>query len=333
MAVLDGEELVTLKTLARLGVSNVEIARTLGVTEGTVRYHRRRLAAGASDGRAKQQFLASAFREAIDAYLEAREEKTPSNVQDLHEFLVAEHGYAGSLRSVQRFVRATFPPPPVWTRRRIEVPPGAQGQADWAVFPRVPMGGGEVDLVAFVLLLSFSRADAIVWSDRRDLPSWLDVHLGAFARLEGVPATVRVDNEKTAVVRGAGAWGTVHPVYRRFAQQLRFHVDACAPRAPEAKGKVERHIRSARRDLDPYRQRWREVGELQAFTDETVQAGWDTRVCPATGSSVRAAWEVERRSLSPLPDPLPQPFDVAVRRRVGIDATVRFEGQIGRAHV
>jgi transposase len=327
MAVLDPEELVTLKTLARLGVSNVEIAGTLGVTEGTVRYHRRRLASGARDGRANKPFLAESFREAVDAYLEARQEDAPSNVQDLHDFLVAEHAYPGSLRSVQRFVRSAFAPPPVRTRRRVETPPGAQAQADWAVFPRVALGVGEVDLVAFVLQLSFSRGDAIVWSDRRDMPSWLEVHLAAFVRLQGVPATVRVDNEKTAVVRGAGAWGELHPTYRRFAQQLRFHVDACAPRAPQAKGKVERRIREARRGLDPYRRRWRDVGELQAFTDTFVHASWATRVCPATGGSVLEALELERRSLSPLPERLPEPFDVAVRRRAGVDATVRFEGR------
>jgi len=69
-----------------LGVSNHAIARTLGVTEGAVRSYRRRLAVGASDGRAKQSSLASAFRDAFDAYLDARDEKTPSSVQDLHAF-------------------------------------------------------------------------------------------------------------------------------------------------------------------------------------------------------------------------------------------------------
>ena len=56
-------------------------------------------------------------------------------------------------------------------------------------------------------------------------------------------AVVRVDNEKTAVARGAGTWGKINEAYRRYAQTLRFHIDACAPRSPEAKGKVERSIR------------------------------------------------------------------------------------------
>lgn len=81
---------------------------------------------------------------------------------------------------------------------------------------------------------------AVVWSPRKDLPSWLHCYSEAFRRLGGVTATVRVDNEKTAVVRSGGAWGTINPAYRRYAVLMRFHVDACAPREPQAKGKVER---------------------------------------------------------------------------------------------
>jgi len=38
------------------------------------------------------------------------------------------------------------------------------------------------------------------------------------------------------------------------------------------------------------------------------------------------AWRQEQRYLAPLP-PLPEPFDLAVTRRVGPDCTVRFEGR------
>ena len=198
---------MAIKALARRGSSNREVARQLGVTEGTVRYHLRREAEGAVDGRTRQEPESARFREAIDAYLAARGEAAPRNVADLHAWLVAEHDYAAGLRSLQRYVRRVFPPPPVRARRRVETPPGAQAQADWAHFPAVQIAGAARDLVAFVLQLSWSRAWALVWSERRDLLSWLSVHNAALARLGGVPATVRVDNEKTAVVRGAGAWG------------------------------------------------------------------------------------------------------------------------------
>ena len=56
---------MTIKTLAAKGLPKRAIARQLGLTEGTVRYHLRRLASGAIGGRSRQQRLASGYAEAI----------------------------------------------------------------------------------------------------------------------------------------------------------------------------------------------------------------------------------------------------------------------------
>ncbi len=315
MAKLAGEELVTLRTLAAKGVSNREAARLLGVSEGAVRYRLRRLGE-----------QAGGYREAIDAYLAAVGERSPSNITDLHDWLVAEHDYPGSLRNLQRYVRKAFPSPPVRARRRIETPPGAQAQADWAHFPAVWLGGRQMDLLAFVLQLSHSRADAIVGSSSKNQLAWLSCHNDAFRRLGGIPATVRVDNEKTAVSRGAGAWGTLNATYRRYAESVRFHIDACPPSSPEAKGKVERRIRQQRSGCNPYSRHWNDLAELQAWTDERVTERWQRRTCPATGTSVAEAHRAELPALMPLPV-LPEPFDIAVTRRVNLDCTVNFESR------
>jgi transposase len=84
------------------------------------------------------------------------------NLAALYAWLVAEHDYTGSLRSVERFVRAHYPRPRVRARRRVETPPGAQAQADWAEFPRARIRDAEVDLRAFLMALSWSRKDALV---------------------------------------------------------------------------------------------------------------------------------------------------------------------------
>jgi len=73
------------------------------------------------------------------------------------------------------------------------------------------------------------------------------------------------------MARGAGAWGTVNPTYRRYATVLHFHVDACPPRQPRAKGKVERRVRDQRFALDPRRQAWTDLAELQQWTDARCQ--------------------------------------------------------------
>ena len=166
-----------------------------------------------------------------------------------------------------------------------------------------------------------------MWSERRHLLAWLSVHNAALDRLGGVPASTRFDNEKTAVVAGAGAWGTVHPVYECYAQTLRFHVDACAPRSPEAKGKVEWRVRDGRAGCSPYRRHWEALEEFQAHTDARRLETMRQRVCPSTGTGMLSAWERERGHLGPLPEPMPEPFDIAVTRRVGADFTVAFEGR------
>jgi len=318
---------MTIQELARRGVGGRSIARTLEVTEGTVRYHLRRQAAGAVDGRSKQEFLAAGWHERIAGWLSfCEQEGEPVNLALLHEWLVKESDYPGSLRSLQRYVGRRFPKPRLRARRRVETPPGAQGQADWAAFGGVLIAGASQDLQAFRLKLSHSRRSATVWSPKKDQLSWHHVHNESLRRLQGVPAVLRVDNEKTAVSRGAGAWGEINAAYRRYAQTVRFHIDACAPRSPEAKGKVEREIRSQRFWSDPRGRHWDSLEQLQAWSDEQDEAMARRRICPATGTSVWDAWQEELRHLAPLPI-LPEPFDIAVMRPVGHDCMVAFEGR------
>src|SRR5690625_3509448 len=243
---------MTIKTLAAKGLPKRAIARQLDLSEGTVRYHLARQAANARDGRANQPRRAEAVAEAIGHWMAHHDR---ANLAALHAWLAAEHGYQGSLRSVQRFVADRYPPPRKRARRRFETPPGAQAQVDWAQFPRMIVGGQSQTLHAFHLVLSHSRFAAVVWMPTQDSLCWLAAHNGAFERIAGIPAVLRVDNTKTAVVHGAGAWGRLNESYRRYATTVRFHVDPCTPYSPEHKGKVERAVRT-HRGVDLARQAW-----------------------------------------------------------------------------
>ena len=64
------EETVTIQVLHSKGVPNTEIARQLDVSEGTVRYHVRRQAAGAIDGRRQKLFKAAKHRAVIDHWFQ-----------------------------------------------------------------------------------------------------------------------------------------------------------------------------------------------------------------------------------------------------------------------
>lgn len=126
---------MTIKKLHERGVPKTRIARVLGVTEGDVRYHLRRQAKGATDGRSCKEHLASGYREAIEAWLKKQPKDKGLNLAALYDHLREEHDYPGSLRSVQRYFKAHFPKPKIRARRRVETPPGAQGQVDWGHFP------------------------------------------------------------------------------------------------------------------------------------------------------------------------------------------------------
>lgn len=229
----------TIKTLRARGASNSMIAGFVGLSPNTVGYHVKRIDSGAMDGRRRPRSKAITFSAAISQWCKSHEGRK-YNLSELHTFLVQEHGFDGSLRSVQRYCLKNNGKSRVRSYRRVETPPGVQAQIDWAEFRRIRIGGKLRTLYAFHVVLSHSRKEAIVWSFRKDMCAWIHCHLQGFKRLGGVPATVRVDNEKTLVSHGAGSWGKINPTYRLFAQRLQFHIDACTPGQPQRKGKVER---------------------------------------------------------------------------------------------
>src|SRR5262249_9330243 len=248
---LRAEEIVTLSVLKSKGQSNTQIAHTLGVSEGTVRYHLRR--DGQPDGRASKPRKADALAEVIDHWVFPHQPSVrdgeplrPVNITALFDWLRDAHAYDGSYKSVLRFVRAKYPRPRLRPFRRVETPPGAQAQVDWGEFHGLNVGNGPQTLYAFLMVLSHSPKVALVWRQHMDQLSWHSAHNEAFRRLGGVAAVLRIDNLKTGVAQGAGPWGQINEAYRAYARAVGFHVDACLPTTreyagapPEHKGKVE----------------------------------------------------------------------------------------------
>ena len=196
---LTAEEIVTLSVLKSKGQSQTQIAHTLGVSEGTVRYQLRR--AGQPDGRADKPRKADAVAALIDHWIGTHqpavregEPLRPVNIRGLFDWLRGEHDYDGSYKSVLRFVRARYPRPRLRPFRRIETPPGAQAQVDWGEFPNIDLGDGPQTLYGFVLVLSHSRKEVLLWCRCMDQLAWHHAHTEAFRRLGGIPAVLRIDN-------------------------------------------------------------------------------------------------------------------------------------------
>jgi len=330
---LTPEEIVTLLVLKGKGQSNAQIAHTLGVSEGAIRYHLRRQ--GQLDGRKNKPHKADALAEVIDHWIFTQQPQAqegeplrPVNIRGLFDWLFGEHHYQGSYKSVLRFVRSRYPRPRLRPFRRVETPPGAQAQVDWGEFHNLDVGAGPQTQYGFVLVLSHSRKEVLIWCRRMDQLAWHHAHTEAFRRLGGIPAVLRIDNLKTGVIQGAGPWGQVNEAYRSYARSLGFHIDACLPRCPEDKGKVENKVGNLKRRLRLEGQRFDTLAGLQDWTDRELTNWAQQRLCPATGDSVAASWQAEQQRLRALPPVLPLAFDLAVTRTVQKDCTISFEGRV-----
>lgn len=332
MAKLGREEVVTIHVLDQQKQSHCQTARLLGVTEGAVRYHLRRRAAGAVDGRHKtflieKQNLEMAVREWWEVQQLSLGGVRPPSVDSLFDYLRGEHAYSGSYKSVRRYVRAHFPGPQVRPFRRVETPPGAQTQSDWGEFA-IDIGheSGPSRIHAFAMVLSHSRKAVVIWSLLEDQLAWHHCHNEAYKRLGGVAATNRIDNLKTGVIHGTGAWGEINAQYRSYARTLGFHIDACEGNAPEQKGKIERCV-GILRQMEVTGRCFESLAHLQEWTDAKLLVLSKRRICPATGHSAAESWAGELPVLRRLPEILPEPFDLVKTCPVHKDCSIRFEGR------
>jgi len=332
MAKLTKDDLVTIQNLTERGQSPQAIARLLDVDESTIRYHQRRQADPVPDGRAKPFLVEASGLDAVARRWWSHEcARLPAgrspNATALYDHLVAEHGFTGSLKSVRKYVAKRLGRPPRRPFRRVEVPPASQVQIDWSEHREVDLGLAElVTLYVLHLQLGHSRRQVDIACLGCDQLQWQHAHLEGLRRLGGVPATGRIDNLKTGVASGSGAWGVINDAYQAFARDLGFHIDPCPVRLPRAKGKVERGVRTFRatdlRSIAPLG-----LPALQAWLDAQGETRDRQRRCPATGTSVWDAWQAERTLLRPLPAQVAALFDVVVQRRVQRDCLVCFEGR------
>ena len=332
MAKLQKEDVMAAEKMKELGCSVRGLAKKFGVDESSLRYRLVRLKAGAKDGRGNQPEACEPYAPVIRAWMDEQLERVenrhrPEAMKRLYELLVVEHGYGGSYKAVARYVNRRRPKPKLKPIRRVEVRPGSQSQVDWMeVKTNVLSLGGEVKLLVFVMVLSASRMWASVWSQSKDMYSWIHCHNEAFKRLGGVSWTVRPDNEKTATVKGGGPWAKLNEGYKSYAAQMGFIIDPARIKKPQDKGKVERRNGDFRRVLIRPGEVFSDLEELQRVTDERVRNRSKQLVCPQSGLSVFESWGMEKRALAPLPAVMPEAFDLQTRCEVYPDCLVNFDG-------
>jgi transposase len=327
-------------TLHSQGWSQRAIARRLGVHRETVSRHVR-LANGDSkpanmhggdlppptSGSASppRRSYCDRFRDTIEA-----QRAVGLTAQRIYQDLVAEHSFARSYATVQRYVRrleATQPLP----FRRMECAPGEEAQVDFGKGAPIittdhPSGGGRQrrKTHVFRIVLSHSRKAYSEAVDRQTTDNFIRCLENAFAHFGGVPQTLVIDNLKAAVTQADWYDPELNPKLRAFANHYGVAILPTKPRTPRHKGKIERGVGYVQSNA----LRGRSFTSLAAQNEYLLD--WETNVadCRIHGTTRRQVGlvfrEIEQRALRPLPAERFPLFQEA-RRRVHRDGHVSVE--------
>lgn len=237
-----------------------------------------------------------------------------------------ERGYPGRPDHFRHLVAGIRPRPPAEAYLRLRTLPGEQGQVDWGHFGKVQVGEqGLRPLLAFVIVLSFSRRIFLRFYLGQHMENFLRGHVEAFCDWNGCPRVLLYDNLKSAVLERVGDAIRFNPTLLQLAGHYRFEGRPVAVARGNEKGRVERAIRYIREGFFAAR-KWRDLGELNAQALAWCHGESSDRRWPEDPGSktVREAFEEERTRLLELPG---EPFPTDERREVNVGKTpyVRFD--------
>lgn len=216
--------------------------------------------------------------------------------------MACERGYTGSEGHFRRWVRLLRPRKPPEAYHRLRTLPGEQAQVDWGHFGTITIGRATRPLMAFVMVLSWSRRLFLWFCLHQHVTNLIRGHIHAFDHFGGVPRRILYDNPKTIVIERRGDAIRFHPDLLRLATAHRYEPRPVAIARGNEKGRVERGIRHIRTSFWPARE-WRDLDDLntQALTwCDTVRMN---RPCPEDRTlTIREAFAREAPHLMPLPN-------------------------------
>lgn len=233
------EGIMEIRILSRRGLGVRAIARELGISRNTVRKYLRGEALKVKERRGpgrprKLEPYEDWIRRRVEGAAPIR---LPATV--LHREVQAM-GFAGTERTVRRFVAGLYPTPQPEPIVRFETAPGHQAQMDWGEYRLKKQ-----KVYAFVGVLGYSRWLYVEYVDSMASEVLIACHRRMFAAFGGVPREVLYDNMKTVVTQ-RDAYGRgrhrFHKAIWALAGDCGYRPRLCQPARPQTKGKVERSI-------------------------------------------------------------------------------------------
>ncbi len=238
--------------------------------------------------------------------------------------MVAERGYTGSLSHFRHLISLHRPRPAAEAYLRLRTLPGEQSQVDWGHFGHITIGRAKRALMAFVMVLSYSRKIFLRFYLNQRMSNFLRGHEAAFDAWGGVPRVNLYDNLKSVVLERQDDAIRFHPAFLAFSAHYHFEPRPVAVARGNEKGRVERAIRFIRDSFFAARA-FKDLDDLNAQAQVWCEGIAADRPCPEDRSqSVRATFEQEKSCLLALPDDT-YPCDEQETVRVGKTPYVRFD--------
>jgi len=295
------------------------IASQVGVHHSTVQRVLAR--AGLPDAAASpRRSLIDPYRDVIKDTLSSYPQLPASRLYEM----IRERGYAGGPDHFRHLIALIRPRKAPEAYLRLRTLPGEQGQVDWGHFGKLTIGRAQRPLMAFVMVLSWSRRVFLRFFLNQQMENFLRGHEAAFMAWSGVPRILLYDNLKSAVLERRGAAIRFHPTLLSFAGHYRYQPRPVAVARGNEKGRVERAIRYIRSSFFPAR-KYRDLDDLNEQARQWCEGLSSDRRCPEDRTmTVREAYEQEQGKLLSLPSDT-FPTDERVEVKVGKTPYVRFD--------
>jgi transposase len=238
--------------------------------------------------------------------------------------MVRERGYRGGPDHFRHLIAHYRPRPQPEAYLRLRTLPGEQAQVDWGHFGKLTIGKATHTLMAFVMVLSYSRKIFLRFYPDARMSNFLRGHVAAFQAWNGLPRVLLYDNLKSAVLERQGDAIRFHPTLLALAAHYHFEPRPVAVARGNEKGRVERAIRYIRENFFAART-WTDLDDLNAQAEAWCVGQAADRPCAEDRSiSVRQAFAQERPQLLALPEHL-FPTDEQEAVSVGKTPYVRFD--------
>ena len=295
------------------------LARQLGVHHNTVR----RVLAQAGLPAGRPSLRPSMVDPFVPFIIETLKAYPKLRASRLYE-MVKARGYPGRPDHFRHIVARYRPRPPAEAYLRLRTLPGEQAQVDWGHFGKLDIGRARRPLMAFVMVLSWSRQIFVRFFLNQAMSNFLRGHVEAFSAFEGVPRVLLYDNLKSAVLERYADAIRFNPTLLSFAAHYRYEPRPVAIARGNEKGRVERAIQYIRHAFFAART-FADIDDLNAQARAWANGPSAERICPEDRSlTVGQAFAAEKDKLLALPD-VPFDADERVEVRSGRTPYIRFD--------